>query len=44
VNYAVEISELKTAKGRRSEHKQRQAEDRAVVGPGWHDSGLVDAA
>ena len=23
------------------EHKERQAEDRAVVGPGWQDSGLV---
>ena len=53
VNYAVEVSEPKTAKGRRSvaldaltvaalrEHKERQAEDRAVVGPGWRDSGLV---
>jgi integrase len=53
VNYAVEVSEPKTAKGRRSvaldaltvaalsEHKRRQAEDRAVVGPGWRDSGLV---
>jgi integrase len=53
VNYTVEVSEPKTARGRRSvaldaltmaalrEHKQRQAEDRAVVGPGWLDSGLV---
>jgi integrase len=53
VNYTVEVSEPKTAKGRRSvaldaltvaalrEHQERQAEDRAVVGPGWHDSGLV---
>jgi integrase len=53
VNYAVEVSEPKTARGRRSvaldaltvaalrEHKERQAEDRAVVGPGWQDSGLV---
>ena len=23
------------------EHKKRQTEDRAVVGPGWQDSGLV---
>jgi integrase len=53
VNYAVEVSEPKTAKGRRSvaldaltvaalrEHKERQAEDQAEVGPGWQDSGLV---
>ena len=53
VNYAVEVSEPKTAKGRRSvaldaltvaalrEHKEREAEDQAVVGPGWQDSGLV---
>jgi integrase len=53
VNYAVEVSEPKTAKGRRSvaldavtvaalrEHKERQTKDRAVVGPGWQDSGLV---
>src|SRR5215211_6676774 len=53
VNYTVEVSEPKTAKGRRSmaldavtvaalrEHKERQAEDRAVVRPGWQDSGLV---
>jgi integrase len=53
VNYAVEASEPKTAKGRRSvaldavtvaalrEHRARQAEERALVGPLWHDSGLV---
>jgi integrase len=53
VNYTVEVSEPKTAKGRRSvaldavtvaalrEHRERQAKDRAVVGPGWQDSGLV---
>jgi integrase len=53
VNYAVEASEPKTAKGRRSvaldavtvaalrDHQERQAEDRAVVGPLWQDSGLV---
>ena len=53
VNHQVLVSEPKTAKGRRSvaldaltvaalrEHKKRQAEDQAVVGPGWQDSGLV---
>jgi len=53
VNYTVEVSEPKTAKGRRSlaldavtvaalhEQEERQAEERALVGPGWQDSGLV---
>jgi hypothetical protein len=53
VNYAIEVSEPKTAKGWRSvaldtvtvaalrKHEQRQAEDQAVVGPAWQDSGLV---
>jgi integrase len=53
VNYAVEVSEPKTAKGRRAlaldavtvaalrEHKARQAEERAMVGAGWQDTGLV---
>jgi integrase len=53
VNYTVEVSEPKTAKGRRSlaldagtvaalrNHRRRQAEDRAVVGALWQDSGLV---
>ena len=53
VNYAVEVSEPKTAKGRRvlaldavtvaalREHQARQAEERAMVGAGWQDTGLV---
>jgi integrase len=53
VNYAVEVSEPKTAKGRRvlaldavtvaalREHQARQAAERATVGAGWQDTGLV---
>jgi integrase len=53
VNYAVEVSEPKTAKGRRvlaldavtvaalREHQARQAEERQAVGAGWQDTGLV---
>jgi integrase len=53
VNYAVEVSEPKTAKGRRvlaldavtvaalREHQARQAAERAMVGAGWQDTGLV---
>jgi integrase len=52
-NYQVYESEPKTAKGRRSlaldpatvaalgEHHARQAAERAAVGPGWQDTGLV---
>ena len=52
-NYQVHESEPKTAKGRRSlaldpatvaalrEHHVRQGAERAIVGPGWQDTGLV---
>jgi integrase len=53
VDYAVQVSEPKTAKGRRAlaldaatlavlrEHQTRQAEEKAVIGAGYQDSGLV---
>ena len=53
VDYAVQVSEPKTAKGRRAlaldpatlavlrEHQARQAEEKAVIGAGYRDSGLV---
>jgi integrase len=53
VDYAVQVSEPKTAKGRRAlaldpatlavlrEHQARQAEERALIGAGYRDSGLV---
>jgi integrase len=53
VDYAVVVSEPKTAKGRRSlaldpatvaalrKHRTRQAAERGAVGPGYVDSGLV---
>jgi integrase len=53
VDYAVQVSEPKTAKGRRAlaldaatlavlrEHQTRQAEEKAVIGAGYRDSGLV---
>jgi integrase len=53
VNYAVHESEPKTRMGKRSlaldpatlaalqEHKTRQEQERAEVGPAWTDSGLV---
>ena len=53
VDYAVQVSEPKTAKGRRAlaldpatltvlrEHQARQAEEQAVIGAGYRDSGLA---
>jgi integrase len=53
VDYRVQVSEPKTAKGRRSlaldsvtiaalrAHRARQAEERLAVGPGYQESGLV---
>ena len=53
VDHAVEVSEPKTAKGRRAlaldpatvavlrEHQTRQAEEKAVIGAGYRHSGLV---
>jgi integrase len=53
VNHAVQVSEPKTAKGRRAlaldpatlavlrEHQTRQAEEKAVIGAGYRHSGLV---
>ena len=53
VDHAVQISEPKTAKGRRAlaldpatlavlrEHQTRQAEEKAVIGVGYRHSGLV---
>jgi integrase len=53
VDYAVQVSEPKTAKGRRAlaldpatltvlrEHQVRQAEEKAVIGASYRDSGLV---
>jgi integrase len=53
VDYAVQVSEPKTAKGRRAlaldpatltvlrELQARQAEEKAVIGAGYRDSGLV---
>jgi integrase len=53
VDYRVHVSEPKTAKGKRSlaldpatvaalrEHAARQAEERATIGAGYVDSGLV---
>jgi integrase len=53
VDYAIRVSEPKTAKGRPAfaldvrtvavlrQHKVRQTEERLAVGPGWEDTGLV---
>jgi integrase len=53
VDHAVEVSEPKTAKGRRAlaldpatlavlrEHETRQAEEKAMIGAGYRHSGLV---
>jgi integrase len=53
VDYAVVESDAKTPRGRRSlaldpvtlaalqAHRLRQAEERAIIGPGYQDSGLV---